>query len=390
MKPRDLAIIVAVVLLGTLAALDALRSDGSAPGQDASGTDTAAQTETGPPARESFPAVPTRGSLAFTTGDDCRLRDVSVSAGSEFPLPIIETACQLWAPPVTTRLAYTLRPTGVGDLVPVRFLDPGRPGVDLGTFDTLFGAVVWSQDGQLAAWCDSSTSGFEYEVGQSDLDTGGFAVRQLDFCPRAYTHEGNLAYTVDRELVVEGETPVDVGFHIDQVAWGTDGSIGLVLDARTHHRIERREGSRVTHRSRLTDIVGLPVVFSPDNCAALMVGDGSVRVIDVGCFRGAPLAYEGSAAAWSPDGQWVAIARAEQIVFQRLVGGDDAIVWDADESTRLPAAGRRGAGGARSTGSCRTGPCAGGRRSAASCCAGRSAAPSRSGRRRPSGAGCRR
>lgn len=331
MKPRDLAIIAAVVILGALATLDALRGDGPAPAPDTRDTDAA--TETGPPARETFPPVPTRGSLAFTAGGDCRLRDVSVSAGTEFPLSRIETACELWAPPATTRLAYAVLSTDPqGGTTPIRFIDAGRSEEDLGTFEA-FGDVIWSQDAQRAAWCDSATSGFEYKVGQSDLDTGGFAVRQLDFCPRAYTHEGKLAYTVDRELVVEGEAPVDVGHHIVQVAWGTDGSVGLVLDTGSHLRIERREGSRVTHRSRLREVVGMPVVFSPDNCAALMVGIGSVRVIDVGCFRGAPMAYEGNAAAWSPDGQWVAIARAFQIVFQRLIGGDALVTWDASANT---------------------------------------------------------
>ncbi len=39
------------------------------------------------------------------------------------------------------------------------------------------------------------------------------------------------------------------------------------------------------------------------------------------------------AAAWSPDGEWVAMARVDQIIFQRLVGGDALVTWAASANS---------------------------------------------------------
>jgi hypothetical protein len=345
-SPRDLAIVAAVVALAGFAAADALR-DGGQPSPRGRVTEpTVASGETAATTdeerRETFPDVPTGGSLAFTSGDDCRLRDASVSTGLEFPLPRIETNCDVWAPPVGNRLAYGLL-RSYGETFPIRFLDLGRPLADLGTFEA-FSDVVWSADGMRAAWCDTARTGFDYEVDHER--------RKLPFCPLAYTPAGGLAHTSDREVLVDGQTVLAAPGHIDQVAWGRDGSLALLLGAT---RIERLVNGRRAQEVRLPrPVTAGSVVFSPDNCAALVREQERIRLVDVGCFRGrgaftnispdnclsrrriprcerypAPRSFPGLAAAWSPDGEWIAVAELDSITFHRVVGRYDSVRWDA-------------------------------------------------------------
>ena len=46
-----------------------------------------------------------------------------------------------------------------GDAIPFRFVDLNDPGRDLGTSEAPFGFVIWSHDGQRAAWCNASARG---------------------------------------------------------------------------------------------------------------------------------------------------------------------------------------------------------------------------------------
>jgi hypothetical protein len=348
MNPRDLALVAAVLVLGAFAIVDALRSDAST----TIATTAEKRPDTGP-RRETFPDLPAAGDLAFTTGDDCRLRDFSVSTGLEYPLPRIETTCDLWAPPVGGRLAYAVGSADLAETAPIRFLDLGRPLLDLGDFRA-FSGVAWSHDGQRAAWCESATNGFDYEVGAWNIETGRRAVRALAFCPRAYTPDGRLASTRDRELLVEGRRLLVARGHIDHVQWGRDGSVGLVLEGRW---IERRVGRRITHALELpARFLYWPAVLSPDNCAVLVAQRRQVHIVDVGCFRGrdsitnispdnclnrrqatfsrcarfrSPRSFDGLAAVWSPDGEWIAVAELDEIAFHRVVGPYRAIRWEA-------------------------------------------------------------
>jgi hypothetical protein len=326
LKPRDFLIVGAVAVIGVLALLDTLRSDTETAPPEPPAAPTVQGPNPAPLLRENFPPVPARGSLAFAAGDDCRLRDVSVSAGIEFPLPRIETTCALWAPPLGNRLAYALPRSDAQPTAPFRFLDAGRPLLDLGTFET-YSEVVWSGDGQRAAWCESATSGFDYEVGAFDTATGERAVRELDFCPRAYTSGGELASLRDRDLLVDGARVLTAPGHIDQVSAGRDGSLGLRVEG---VRIERRVGARLTHVVRLPDrLLGASVTLSPDNCAALLALRAEIHLLNVGCFAGTEQAFDGLTAAWSPDGEWVAVAEFEEIVFHRVVGGTESVRWEA-------------------------------------------------------------
>ena len=98
-------------------------------------------------------------------------------------------------------------------------------------------------------------------------------------------------------------------------------------------------------------------MLAPDNCAALVVHDEAVELIDVGCFGGregftnispdncinrrsvtiarcarfrAPRTFVGSSATWSPDGSWIAVAERRTIAFHKVVGRYDVVRWDVE------------------------------------------------------------
>ena len=328
MKARDLLIVAAIVLVAGFAAADALRSGGSferAP----------APTETEPAAvepveepteeerslgRERFPRVPTSGTVIFTdTGLDCAVREFATPSGREFGNVVAQSGCDLWVAPVTAKVAVRLgSPTD--DTVPFRFYDLTSSRRNLGGYRALFGFIVWSRDGQRAAWCGGSRMGF-------DLELGG-AVKRLDECPAAYTPENEVAFAIENRLVVEGRTVLRADGGITFARFGEDGSLAIVVDG---SRLERYEGRRLTHAAEIpAEAQGAPPTLSPDNCAALLRRQGFVDLLDVGCFAGAPLSVPGHAAAWSPDAEWIAVAATEEIVFYRVGGEREVVRWPVE------------------------------------------------------------
>jgi hypothetical protein len=66
------------------------------------------------------------------------------------------------------------------------------------------------------------------------------------------------------------------------------------------------------------------VTVSTDNCINRREGPNAK------CARyPAPRTFEGSAAAWSPDGRWLVVAEPTAISFHRLVGGYRVVRWPA-------------------------------------------------------------
>jgi hypothetical protein len=317
-KARDLAIVVAVLAIGGFAAADAIRErvDGAA------GTTAADMTEAStlsrrlgprpqPDAPPGWPQGTVQGELVFTDASDCRVRVIGLAGGRERSLARFAGNCNLWAAPVSQRVAYGLGPAS-SDTMPFRFANLERPQVELGGYRALFGFITWSHDGQRAAWCGRSRTGF-------DLELGGPA-RRLPRCPAAYTPEGEIAYAVENKLLVEDRTVLRADGGITFVNWGRDGSLAIVEDGTRLVRYDsagRLSGSAETPEGRLP-------ILSPDNCAAafrLQNGLGPLELVDVGCFRGARRPrLVGRDAAWSPDGEWLAVAGEGSIVFHRLVG----------------------------------------------------------------------
>jgi hypothetical protein len=329
LKPRDALIIAAVVLIAGFAAADAIRgrAEHSPSPPTTEGRQTTPTRPPGPAvvegAPQGWPRAALPGSLVFTALGDCRIRVIGLETGSERPIARFGGDCALWAPPVTQHIAYGLGPASADAFSPFRIVDLGRPSRELGGYRALFGVVIWSQDGERVAWCGRRHLGF-------DLEIGGPA-RRLPRCPAAYTPDGRIAYAVGNELMVEGDVVLRARGGITYVHYGTEGSVALVLDGQ---RIERWQGSRRTGTLQIPPgLQGRTPVLGPDNCGAVfppLEGVGRMRLYSLGCLVGdSGRSFVGRGAAWSPNGEWLAIAGKDSIVFARMGGPQTDVRWPA-------------------------------------------------------------
>jgi hypothetical protein len=229
------------------------------------------------------------------------------------------------APRVGSRIAYST-PNDEGPTTR-RFgtLDLENPRASFGEYEGYFPIafvpLAWGPDGSTLAWCDSLRSGFELSRSQRP--------KPLDHCPRAYHPSGMTAYVNDRnEIVVDRRPLLRAGRQIWRFAWGVDGSLAVLVGG----RVDRYEGGRLAGTASvpppdhpLTIIADL----APDNCAALSVGGGVVRLVDLGCFQGqAPRRFNGLYADWSPNGKWIAVAEPDAVVFHHVVGREASVRWN--------------------------------------------------------------
>lgn len=312
---RDLLVVAGVVLIAGVALADAVRGDG---GEAAPPTTTApAVTETAPPEPEEFPGVTAPGSIVFLDAAGCAIRQVVVASGSELRLPRIETGCDLWAAPRGGRVAYALEGPD-REFRPFRFLDLARPAQRLGTFQT-FSGVTWSGDGRRALWCHNSGRGFELELGAS-------RPRMLPGCPVAFSPHGEPAYAEAERLVVDGRTVHAAGGMITFATWGRDRSLAVAVEGGRLERVVRGEVAGSSEGA----VSGSPLL-APDNCAAAFAdGDAEIEIVGLCGEREATARLEGTAAAWSPDGNWLAVANGDEIVFHHLTGTLGTVRWPAE------------------------------------------------------------
>jgi len=342
-RARDIAVVAAVVGLAGVALVDTVRNGTASEraSEPRGKAESASAADSGP--RLALPAVRVSGRIALTEAVGCALRVVDTVAGRESSVPRLTTSCELWAPRVGARVAYGVRgPSGAETRF--RLVDLANPRATLGEYAMTFSPMAWRPDGRALAWCDSATSGFELVVGERP--------ERLDHCPRAYDPRGRTAYALDRDAFVGGRRLVRAGGHVDQLAFGLDGSLALVVN---RQRIERYEGDRLVQATRLPRMAqGRPLTFAPDNCAVLVTQTAVIRLVELGCFRGrrafttlsidnctdrprdvtlrcarypAPRTFEGGDAAWSPDGEWIAVAEPDAVVFHRVVGRYAAVRW---------------------------------------------------------------
>ena len=328
MKGRDLLILLAVVLVGGFAVADALRSGAEterASERQTTQDPTATTSVVEPPDEDlgqaRFPQVNgAGGALVITQTGSCAVREFDLPTGLEFRNVVARSTCQVWAAPVTAKVAVGIGEPR-GDAVPFRFIDLSRPGQNLGTSEAAFGFLVWSEDGQRAAWCNRRRVGI-------DLELRGRR-RLLPECPAAFTPEHEVAFASGSDLVVGGRTVLTASGGITNVHYATDDesdSVAVMVEGR---RIERYVDGRLTDSFDLPErLQGRLPILSPDNCAALLrTGDEEVSLITLGCSPFAVQGYRGTTGAWSPDGEWIVIGGPNELVFQRPDRGAEQVRW---------------------------------------------------------------
>jgi hypothetical protein len=334
LRPRDLIVVGAIVLVAGFATADALRGRA----EDRQATSTTNPVQTGPtrvqspaPAPEppsDWPRDRLAGTLVFADRNDCRLREIGLAAGLERRLALFSGTCDVWAAPVGAAVAYALGPSSADGFVPFKLADLAAPSRELGGYRALFGVVLWSPDGERVAWCGRRRVGF-------DLQIGGPA-RRLPRCPAAYTPEGSIAYALGNKLIVEDQVVHRADGGITYVHYGTDGSLALVLDG---ERLERWEGDQPAGSIAIPEALqGSTPIMSPDNCGAVfqpLEEPDRVELLTLGCLPEHERAtFSGSDAAWSPDGEWLAVAEEHAIAFTRIAGPPATVRWPT-EATEL-------------------------------------------------------
>jgi WD40-like Beta Propeller Repeat len=348
-RARDLAIVAAVVVLGAVAFADALRGrtteearDGRAANaattddREASATtveegqDGQTSTTTTDEGEASVPRLPDEaasGLLAFTAPGACELRAIDLHSGRMLDLPRLETSCELNAPRVGTRVAYSTLDDEGFTRKPFSILDLENPRASFGDYKGYLW-IAWSPDGSTLAWCDDLRSGFELSRRQRP--------KRLHRCPQEYDPSGVLASVNDRqEIVVGGRPLLRARRPVRGLAWGIDGSLAVLVDVEGC-RVDRYEGGRLVGAARVPrstpqhcPLGDISSDLAPDNCAALSVSGEVVHLDDLGCFQGrAPQTFKGLYADWSPNGKWIVVAEADAVVFHRVVGREASVRWN--------------------------------------------------------------
>jgi hypothetical protein len=325
-KGRDLLIVAAILLVGGFAVADALRSDDERVEARPTTTDrrdsptaTTSTVDDGDLGRAFFPTVSgAPGSIVLVQTGSCAVREFDLPSGLELPNVVAASTCQLWAAPVTAKVAVGIGEP-VGDAVPFRFLDLGRPNRELGNSEAAFGFLIWSNDGQRAAWCNGRLEGI-------DLELDG-PRRRLDGCPAAYTPDGEIVYARGDRLFVEQRADLRASGGITAVHYGSDDSVAVVVEGR---RIERYVDGALTDSFDVPErFAGRTPVLSPDNCSAAFRSGDRIRILDVGCSRLGPsgTVFPGHTVAWAPDGSWIAVGQATEVTFYNLTAGGRSVVW---------------------------------------------------------------
>ena len=270
------------------------------------------------------------GRLVFTD-ENCDLGVVDLARAVVVRVRDVETNCALSAPVRTRRIAYGFGPLG-RETLSYRVTDFSRPEQTQGLLRAQPESIVWSHDGERVAWCSRGERGLELEIGGRE--------RPLAHCSVAYSRDDHPVYRADRRLLAESHALVPpMPGRITAASIAGDGSIALVLDGK--HVLLLKRGEELVETRIPTRVRGVVPAFSPDNCGAIFLTPHRgqpprVFVIDLGCLGGHERDLSGRRAAWSPDGQWFAVAEERTIAFYavdasrgvlRLPGVANQLVW---------------------------------------------------------------
>ena len=315
-KARDLILLGGIAAIAAVAAVDELTGWRNSP--DVASEAATAPDRGGDGASGETAAAVTHvdhgdlGGRILFTGRDCSLGELELA----FPEPVTrvlrDAGCGLWAPPASDRVAYGVSPA---DEAGIRFrvLDLSQ-GDDGATYRAGWRwPPFWSRDGQRLAWCDLRGRGFELEQGGRP--------RPLADCPDAYAPDGSLAYLRGRDVVVGGRTVRRAPWPINAVSFGEDGSIAVV--GRREILLYSNERDRYPRAGVETPPGRGAPIFESRNCGALLRSPHrgeppTIRLVPLGCHRiRGGRRVPGNDAAWSPDGEWFAVAEPDAIVFYR-------------------------------------------------------------------------
>jgi WD40 repeat protein len=302
-RARDALLVAAIMLVIGFAARDALRG-----GDESDPPPPRAPEEpvSGNPERLRIDgAGDLAGRLVFTD-ERCRVIELELTGTVLTRMPRVGS-CGLSAPPVSDRIAYSVGRID-DDGVWFRVLDLSERRESRAYLATE--APIWSPDGQRLAWCSPGQQGFELVVG------GRF--RALDDCADAYTPSGEPAFISGRRVIAGGDVVFAHRRRLSHVSFGRDGSIAVSVgkDVELYRRAQDRYPLYTVSDLRFR---GRPIL-GPGNCGALLRSPqtGSppeVTVLAFGCIRiRGSRVVPGNEAAWSPDGKWIAVTLANEIL----------------------------------------------------------------------------
>jgi len=334
MRLRDLATVAAVLLVGGFAAADALRGDPEPqPPRSATTTgpsadpDRASGTDQAVTIRGVRPGL-LAGRLLFSD-EACRVRELELERGTLAPYPPVLSTCSIIAPSGDSppRVAVA-RPSPRRDVLPYRLADLSRDDPDLLGVRARSGSVLWSPDGERVAWCEPGGRGQELEIGRE--------ARTLPGCPVAYSLDGTPVYVRGRSILAGEAFLLRSPGAVEAVSFAADGSVAVAVGGTRLLLYAEREKGRLDVERRVSLPAGLRHLrtrFSPTHChAALLSGEfppsPTVFVVDLRPCPGslAPTTFSGRAAAWSPDGTWLAVAQRDRVVVQPLTEGEPAVL----------------------------------------------------------------
>jgi hypothetical protein len=333
MRPRDIALVSAVLLVGGFAAADALHQE-PAPSRSPTVRPTSSPTTNREPEPIRIETVrgARRGILSgrlLFSDEACRVHELDLRRGRLSPYAPMQSTCSITAPPGGARpLAALALPSPRRDVLPFRVVDLAARDPDVVSFQARTRSVVWSPDGGRVAWCEPAGRGQELELGAQPSTLPG--------CPAAYTQDGRPAYVRGRRVLGEsGRTLFVAPAAVDALEFAPDGSVAAAVGGDLLIVYTPRENGSFREERRAALPPGLRhlrTVFSPTSChAALLSGNfppsPTVFVVDLRpCAESvAPATFSGRAAAWSPDGRWLAVAERRRVVVQPLFENQPAV-----------------------------------------------------------------
>lgn len=326
----NLAIVAFVAALGVAALVDGIRGGGQ-------GSEPAAATAVAEADELRGPDVPAPGALpgvlVVTRPGDCRLREIDL-ARAAFRRAGPETLCEAWAAPAggfaVAQTERTVVP-GARRIALVRLGDPPERERDLGVAR---GAVAWSADGARAAWCGPGGSSTVLTVATGEQDT-------VAGCSPRFAPDGSVLTLAtgaqSAELLRDGNAELDeadlaagfgraAGGPINVLEFDVSEKGRIALAASRPDPAGEERVLELWLDGRLEESVELPAQVGPaggrlgellrfgpggrELAVGYGPGPGPLTIVDLGTGRLALRSAEQRAFAWSPDGEWLALATA--------------------------------------------------------------------------------